>query len=294
MENGRLRVETLGSLRVYAGDREIAVGPPKQRALFAVLALRGDSVVSRDELVDRLWGAAPPATAAGSVHTYLSGLRRVLAGVDGALSSSGAGYLLEIDAARVDARVVERLAARARACRDRSQPLAAVAALDQALACWRPGTVLGGVPGPFAVEHRAWASALRLRLLTERAELLLELGRPSGLADELRGQLAAHPYDERLRALLMTALHRSGRTADALAQYQELRRLLSEDLGIDPSAELQRLNSSILTDNARIVTAPAPAPTPAAAPSGGPRCSGPGRVVRRPGTCRSAAWRRYH
>ena len=88
MENGRLRVETLGSLRVYAGDREIAVGPPKQRALFTVLALRGDSVVSRDELVDRLWGAAPPATAAGSVHTYLSGLRRVLAGVDGALSSS--------------------------------------------------------------------------------------------------------------------------------------------------------------------------------------------------------------
>ena len=251
MENGRLRVETLGPLRVYAGERELAVGPPKQRAVLAVLALSTNSVVSRDDLVDRIWGPAPPATAAGSVHTYLSGLRRALAGLGEPLTGSGTGYLLRLEPARLDVAVVERLAARARADRVRHDPAAAVTAYDEALACWRSGSVLSGLSGPFVAEYRAWASDLRLRLLMERAELLLELGRPATAADGLRAHLPASPYDEQLRALLMTALCRSGRTADALAQYQELRKLLAEDLGIDPSAELQDLNSSILADNAR-------------------------------------------
>ncbi|WP_133259861.1 AfsR/SARP family transcriptional regulator [Streptacidiphilus pinicola] len=250
----RLRVETLGPLRAWAGPTEIALGPPKQRAVFAVLALSEGSLVSRDELVDHLWGPTPPATAVGSVHTYVSGLRRALAGPAGdALVSTGTGYALRLDPDRLDVRAVEQLAARAGSARE-GDPVAAVAACEQALACWRPGAVLGGLPGPFAVEFRAWAADLRLRLLMERAELLLELDRPNGVADELRLHVAAHPYDERLRALLITALHRSGRTADALAQYQDLRRLLAEDLGIDPSAELRELNSSILSENGRIRT----------------------------------------
>ncbi|WP_370218060.1 BTAD domain-containing putative transcriptional regulator [Kitasatospora sp. GAS1066B] len=262
MENGCLSVETLGPLRAHAEGREILLGPPKQRAVFAVLALRTNSVVSRDDLIDYIWGEAPPATAAGSLHTYVSGLRRTLAGLGAPLTSSGSGYALQLDPGRLDIRVVERLAARARTSRAQRDPGAAVGAFDEALAHWHPGSVLSGLPGPFAAEHRTWVADLRLRLLLERAELLLELERPTTVADQLRGHVPDNPYHERLRALLMTALRQSGRTADALAQYHELRKLLAEDLGIDPSAELQSLYSSMLTDTA----GPRSAPTgPAAA-----------------------------
>ncbi|MDH6136874.1 DNA-binding SARP family transcriptional activator/tetratricopeptide (TPR) repeat protein [Kitasatospora sp. MAA4] len=264
MENACLRVETLGPLRAYAEGRELLLGSPKQRAVFAVLALRTNSVVSRDDLIDSIWGESPPATAVGSLHTYVSGLRRALAGLGEPLTSSGAGYTLQLDPGRLDIRVVERLAARARSCRAGRDPGAAVSAFDEALAHWHPGSVLSALPGPFAAEHRTWVSDLRLRLLLERAELLLEIGQPTTVADQLRGHVPENPYHERLRALLMTALRRSGRTADALAQYHDLRKLLAEDLGIDPSAELQALYASILTDNAGPRIAPTRQPTPAA------------------------------
>ncbi|MBF9069554.1 AfsR/SARP family transcriptional regulator [Streptacidiphilus fuscans] len=265
-EEDRLRVETLGPLRAYTGEREVVLGPPKQQAVFAVLALSNSILVTRNDLVDHLWGVTPPATAAGSIHTYVSGLRRALAGAGESLASSATGYSMRLAPDQLDVRVVERLTAQARSDRAR-RPDAALCAYDEALARWRPGPALAGTPGPFADGYRAWAADLRLRLLTERAELLLDLGRPVGLADELRAHVDAHPYDERLRALLMTALSRSGRTADALAQYQDLRRVLADDLGIDPSAELRELNSSILTRNGRLATAAAVAPAAPVAPA---------------------------
>lgn len=278
MENGRLRVETLGPLRAYAGGRELALGPPKQRAVFAVLALRTNSVVSRDDLIDCIWGESSPATAAGSLHTYVSGLRRALAGLGEPLTSSGSGYALQLDPGQLDISVVERLTARARTSRAQQDPAAAVTAFDEALACWRPGSALSGLPGPFAAEHRTWASDQRLRLLMERAELLLELERPASVADQLRSHIADNPYHERLRALLMTALRQSGRTADALAHYHDLRKLLAEDLGIDPSAELQALYSSILTDSAGTRTTPT-RPAARAAPTA---ATGPVRPAQLP------------
>jgi DNA-binding SARP family transcriptional activator/tetratricopeptide (TPR) repeat protein len=280
---GPLTVETLGPLRACAGTRELDLGPPKQRAVFAILALRANGVVSRDELVDRVWGEAPPATAAGSLHTYVSGLRRVLDDPDPPLTSTGAGYSLRLDPERLDLAVVEGLAARARAGRAGGDPAAALTALDEALARWRPGPVLAGLPGPFLAEHRAWASNLRLGLVVERAEVQLSLDRPAVVVGQVLAEVAANPYHERLRGLLMAALHQSGRTADALTQYQELRKLLAQELGIDPSGELQALHASILADNAMPLTdrmrggaaesGPAaatatatPAPAPAAAP----------------------------
>jgi DNA-binding SARP family transcriptional activator len=257
MDDGRLRVETLGPLCAYAEGRELVLGPPKQRAVFAVLALNTNSVVSRDDLIDHIWGGSSPATAAGSLHTYVCGLRRALAGLGEPLTSSGSGYALRLDPDRLDVARVERLAALARANRAKQDPASAVTGYAEALACWRPGSPLSGLLGPFAVEHRAWVSDLRLRLLTERAELLLDLGRPADVVDQLGGQVSAYPFHERLRALLMTALHRAGRTADALGQYQALRRLLAEDLGIGPSTELEALYSSILADVAGTRTTPA-------------------------------------
>jgi len=270
MENARLRVETLGPLRAYADGRELDLGPPKQRAVFAVLALNAGSLVSRDDLVDHLWGESCPATAVGSLHTYVSGLRRALGPLGDSLTSSSSGYALRLDPEALDLRVVERLAARARS--GQGDPASAVTALDDALAHWRPGTVLGGLPGPFADRQRAAAADLRLRLLMERAELLLALARPADAAEQLAAHVAANPYHERLRALLITALDHSGRTADALAQYQDLRRRLAEDLGIDPTAELRALHTSILADDTetREVVPPPAAPEvrPAQLPRG--------------------------
>lgn len=286
MESDCLRVETLGPLRAYAEGRELLLGSPKQRAVFAVLALRTNSVVSRDDLIDCIWGESPPATAAGSLHTYVSGLRRALGGRGEPLTSSGSGYTLQLDPGQLDIRAVELLAARARSSRDQQEPVAAVTAFDEALARWHPGCALSGLPGPFAAEHRTWASDLRLRLLLERAELLLKLEQPATVADQLRIHIPDNPYHEQLRALLMTALRRSGRTADALAQYHDLRKLLADDLGIDPSAELQALyssllnssmlNSSMLTDNADTLArrrhqAAAPATAAAVRPAQLPR-----------------------
>lgn len=262
MDNGRLRVETLGPLRAYVGDRELVLGPPKQRVVFAALALHARSAVSRDSLIDYLWAGSPPATATGSLHTYVSGLRRALAGLGEPLTSSGSGYTLRLDPDLLDVRLVERLAAEARNSHTQQDPAAAVTALDQALACWRPGSPLSGLPGPFAAQHRAWVNELRLRLVMERAELLLELGRPYDAIGQLRDQAAANPLHEQLCALLMTTLRQTGRTADALRQYQDLRKLLAEDLGIDPPAELTALYSSILTDTAGGGITPPEPPAP--------------------------------
>lgn len=263
MNNGRLRVEILGPLRAYIGDRELALGPPKQRVVFAVLALNANRAVSRDHLIDHLWGESPPATATGSLHTYVSGLRRALGELGESLTSSASGYTLALDPDLLDVRLAERLAAQARDNRARHDPAAAVTAFDEALACWHTDAPLSGLPGPFAAQQRAWMTELRLRLVTERAQLLLELGRAGEAIAALQDQAAASPFDEQVCALLMTALRQTGRTADALQQYQELRTLLADELGIDPSAELTELHASILTDTAGGAAAtPKPAPAP--------------------------------
>jgi DNA-binding SARP family transcriptional activator/tetratricopeptide (TPR) repeat protein len=258
--NSRLTVATLGPLRAFAGTQEVVLGPPKQRAVFAILALRANDVVSRDDLVDGVWGESPPATAAGNLHTYMSGLRRALSGVGEPLTSSRTGYVLRLDSGRLDIRVVEQLMGQARESRARRNPAAAAAAYAEALAHWRSGAALSGLPGPFVAGYQTRMSDLRLQVLLEHAEVRLELHEPATVVDRLREHARDNPHHERLRALLMTALRQSNQTADALAQYHDLRKRLADDLGIDPSAELQALYAAILADNA--ATPPA-ASTPA-------------------------------
>lgn len=268
-----LEVQTLGPLRVRIGTREPRLGPPKQQAVLAVLALRGNGFVSRDDLIDALWGEDAPTTAAGSLHTYVSGLRRAL-GRD-ALVSSGPGYALALAPGSLDLASVERLAAAARGERDLD---AAAALLDKALAHWRPGSVLNGVPGPFAERHRRRAADLRLELQMERADLLLELGRTAGLAERLRELVVGAPYHERLRSLLISALHRSGRTADALAEYRDLRRTLAGELGIEPSPPLRALHTAILAREEE--RPPLPRVRPAQLPRGAGRFVGREKPLR--------------
>ncbi|GAA2555226.1 tetratricopeptide repeat protein [Winogradskya consettensis] len=245
----RVRIEGLGPFRAYVDGAEIELGPPKQRATLAVLALSAGTTVSRAELVDGVWGESPPATAAGSLHTYVSGLRRALGPAHELLASDRAGYSLLIsresfDATRAEDQV-ER--ARARAARD---PAGAIAPYEQALANWTGGTLFAGVPGPFVEQARHRLAALRVRSLVE----LTGIATPALLPDvtaRLLAEIPAHPFDERLRTVTMTALHRGGRTADALTQYAELRRLLAADLGISPSAATQAVYSDILAEDRR-------------------------------------------
>ncbi|MEY9928267.1 DNA-binding SARP family transcriptional activator [Catenulispora sp. GP43] len=256
MEDGdRLRVEVLGPLRAFAGGREIALGAPKQRALFAALAMCADTVVARGELIDRIWGEDVPMTAAGNLHTYASGLRRSLSGLGDRLVAGGSGYLLRLDPRALDLNRAEHSAALARSARDRGDRQAAIAALDSALALWRGDRPLEALPGPFAAEQRARLAGMRLRLLVDRTELMIEAGgaRSADLAaaaDELEMHARAHPFDERLRSALMMALHRSGRTADALAQYQMLHRVLAEELGIEPEPSTRAVQMAILAQDA--------------------------------------------
>ncbi|HEY3867643.1 MAG TPA: BTAD domain-containing putative transcriptional regulator [Actinocrinis sp.] len=263
-----IRVEVLGPLRAFAGGREIELGAPKQRAAFAVLALCANTVIPRDELIDRIWGESIPTTAAGSLHTYVSGLRRALAGLcdPGPLSGGSDGYSLRLHPDGLDSTRAQQLSARARSAREAGDPDAAIDALDEALSLWHAGPPLGALPGPFAAQQRARLSAMRLRVLVDRAELLVDAGRSADLAEaaaQLEIEACAHPFDERLHSVLMLALHHSGRTADALGHYLALRRSLAEELGIEPEASTQAVHMAILAQGPpRPVAPPAPAARP--------------------------------
>ena len=289
----QLRVEVLGPLRAFDGGREIGLGAPKQRALFAALAMCADTVLARGELIDRIWGEDVPMTAAGNLHTYVSGLRRSLSGLGDPLVGGSSGYLLRLAPEALDLNRAERLAAQARTARDSGDRQSAIAALDSALALWRGGRPLEALPGPFAGEQRARLASMRLRLLIDRTELMIDADADSddpgagnarsadlaAAADELEVHARAHPFDERLRSALMMALHRSGRTADALAQYQMLHRALTDELGIEPEASTRAVQMAILaqeapTRNSGRIKAlfppspptPAPPPTPTPTP----------------------------
>ena len=260
-----IRVEALGPLRAFAGQREIDLGAPKQRAAFAVLALCANTVVTKDALIDGIWGESVPMTATGNLHTYVSGLRKVFTDLDVPLVGSSAGYLLRLAPEALDVHRAEHLSARARTAREARDVDAAIAALDEALGLWRVGPALGSLPGPFATQQRARLTGMHSRLLVDRAELLIGTGRAADLAesaDQLEAEARANPFDERLRATLMMALHRSGRTADALAHYQSLRRELADHIGIEPDASTRSVHRAILAADAP--TAPVSVAIPSA------------------------------
>ncbi|MET8756996.1 BTAD domain-containing putative transcriptional regulator [Lentzea sp. NPDC004782] len=244
-----LRVSLLGALAATVDGQELTLGPPRQRAVLAVLALRANHVVSRSELIDAVWGDEPPASADNGIHTYVAGLRRLFEpqrasrAPSSVLLSTDAGYLLRLPSGSSD--VAQFRAHLDEAGRLRSQPAEAIAAFDAALGLWR-GIALDGVPGPFAAVERARLAELRLTAVEQRAALMLSVGRETEVAGELTTLVTAHPLRERLHGLLMSALYRGGRQAEALAVYTDLRRLLIEELGIEPGPELRQLHEQLL------------------------------------------------
>ncbi|MET9698884.1 BTAD domain-containing putative transcriptional regulator [Streptomyces sp. NPDC006529] len=257
------RFAVLGPIRAWRGDEALSSGSPQQRALLAALLLRDGRTATAPELIDAIWGEDPPPQALAAIRTYASRLRKVLD--TGLLVSESGGYAIRLgSSAALDlgvARALSTDADKARAAGDR--PLARTL-LNRALDLW-DGEPLAGVPGPYAETERVRLGEWRLQLLETRLDLDLEVGSHAEAVSELTALTAAHPLRERLRELLMLALYRSGRQAEALAVYADTRRLLADELGVDPRPELAALQQRILRADAELARAadPAPAAVPA-------------------------------
>ncbi|MER6945456.1 BTAD domain-containing putative transcriptional regulator [Nonomuraea sp. NPDC000554] len=247
-----LTLRLLGPVAGALDDDEVDLGSPRQQAVLVMLATRAGRVVTMSQLIEGLWGEAPPASAEQSVYTYVAGLRRVLEPGRGRrepstlLIGAAGGYRLQVDPGQVDSRVfAERLDAAGEAGRV-GDHVAALRHLHQALALWR-GPALSGVPGPFAERERARLEELRLTAAEDRADALIRLGRPQEALTGLQDLSRHHPFRERPRELLMLALYGCGRQAEALAVFEETRRLLSEELGVDPGDGLRRAHQLVLS-----------------------------------------------
>ena len=235
-----MEFRVLGPLEVVEDGRTLSLGGVKQRVLLASLLLRANEVVSTDTLIDQLWGESPPATAAKAVQVYVSALRKELG--DGVLVTRSPGYVLNVDHAHFDLAQFEELVGAARG----AEPEVAAEKLREALGLWRGPALADLAYEPFAQTEIARLEELRLTAWEDRVEADLALGRHAELVPELESLVNRHPLRERLRGQLMRALYGSGRQAEALEAYRAARRTLRQELGLEPSPSLQRLERSIL------------------------------------------------
>ena len=252
----------LGPLEADVDGRPVELGGPKQRALLARLLLQPNTVVPAARLVDELWADEPPASAANLVQGYVSGLRKVLGRA--ALETRGAGYAVRVDPGALDlGRFEAQLHAGSRAL-EAGQAAEAADTLARALAEWR-GPALADLADERVVAAAAGRlEELRVLALERRVEADLELGRAAMLVAELEQLVAEHPLRERPRALLMLALYRTGRQAEALDAYRAARETLVGELGLEPGAALADLQAAILRQDPELGAAgsespPAPA-----------------------------------
>jgi predicted ATPase/DNA-binding SARP family transcriptional activator len=240
----------LGPLEVAHDGNVLELPGAKARALLAILLLNPNEAVSTDRLIDELWGADPPDTALNTLQVYVSQLRKVLRAGGGVSSrdllvTKAPGYLLRVESGQLDSEQFEELVAAGRESRAEGKPAAAVEALKRADALWR-GPPLGDAGFESFAQVAGRLEEERLAALEDRFEAELDLGGHVELVAELETMVARHPFREGLRRQLMVALYRAGRQADALAAYQAARQALVEELGIEPSQELQRLEKAIL------------------------------------------------
>jgi DNA-binding SARP family transcriptional activator/class 3 adenylate cyclase len=260
----------LGPLEVLDEGREVALGGSKQRALLAVLVLHANETLSTDRLIEELWGEHQPATAAKTVQVHVSRLRKALAGGGDLIVTRERGYRLELDPDWCDAHRFERLLAQARDELGAERPEDAAASLERALALWRGEPLADLAYEPFAQREVARLADLRVAAAELQIDAKLALGGHAEVIAQLEALIAEHPFRERLRAQLMLALYRSDRQADALQAYQDARRKLVEELGIEPGERLRELERAILAQDpalAWVVPARTPAvPEPAQAP----------------------------
>jgi DNA-binding SARP family transcriptional activator/DNA-binding beta-propeller fold protein YncE len=253
-----LEFRLLGTLE--AGEKDAAqLGSRKERALLAYLILHRNEAVPRAALIDALWPDDPPATAAHALDVYVSRLRKSL-GVDGLLEARGGALQLNVPEDAVDAARFERLVADARRT---TAPVERLAALDEALSLWRGSALADLRDEPFVRPERDRLEEERLAALEERFDTMLTLGRHDEAVGPLQAFVSEQPLRERSRRMLMLALYRAGRQSDALDVYRDFRRLLRDELGLDPSVELRQLEAAILRQDSALSAPPPTAAAPA-------------------------------
>jgi DNA-binding SARP family transcriptional activator len=233
----------LGPLEVLEEGRALELGGAKQRALIALLLLNANRIVARDRLIDALWDERPPETAHKALQVHVSQLRKLLGA--GHVLTRTPGYLLQVEEGALDLQRFQALVAEAK----QAEPREAAAKLREALSLWRDRALADFSYERFAQAEIARLEELRVAALEERFEAELALGLHADVVGELEGLVREHPLRERLRRQLMLALYRSGRQAEALEAFQEGRRVLVEELGIDPSSALRELERAILTQD---------------------------------------------
>jgi DNA-binding SARP family transcriptional activator/streptogramin lyase len=246
----------LGPLEVRDDGRSIVLGAGRQRAVLAVLLLHANEVVSTDRLIDILWGAHPPETAAKVLQNQVSQLRRAIGA--GVIATRAPGYVLTIEPGQVDSHRFEQAVEGAL----RAPAMEGSELLRQALALWRGPAFADFAFEEFAQAEIARLEELRLVALEERIEADATLGRHAELVSELEALVARHPLRERLRAQQMLALYRCGRQAEALDAYRGAREALLGGLGLEPGERLQQLQRAILSHDPALEP-PARVPRPA-------------------------------
>ncbi|MFF3326355.1 BTAD domain-containing putative transcriptional regulator [Streptomyces sp. NPDC002889] len=256
-----LRFRVLGPLQAWRGDNEVPLGSPQQRAVLTALLLKGGPAAV-EELVDAVWGEDPPTGAVPVLRTYISRLRGALEPdrernqAPVVLVSVANGYAVHVHDGAVDLTLFEHQLHEARELNAQGATRAARDLLRTALDRWK-GVPLAGVPGPFADMERSRLAEMRLSATETRVALDLELGGHRDVVPELITLTAAHPLKERLRLLLMLALYRCDRQAEALAVYHDTRHTLIEELGIEPGPALRELHGQLLAADPSLVAPPA-------------------------------------
>ena len=255
----------LGPLEVVVAGRVSRLGSAKLRLTLAALLVNANAVVSADRLVGILWGDEPPATATSRVQSLVYRLRRLLtsepggARPDDVLVTRPPGYLLRVEPGQYDVARFEQLLAEAR--RD-TDPAVSLATLNEALSLWRGPAFAEVAFDDFARTEAARLEELRMTAAEDRVDAKLRLGQHAELVGDLEQSVAANPVRERVRAQLMLALYRSGREVEALQTYQNHRRYLASQLGLEPSGALRRLEEQILQHEPNLDwVAPASGPT---------------------------------
>ena len=262
-----MELGVLGPFRVRVDGHDVALGGHRQGALLAILALRVNEVVSTDRLVDELWAESPPATALHTIQVFVSRLRSALGPAGERLITRSPGYLLELGADETDAARCEHLYDAARSALNVGDPDRAAALLRDARALWRGPPLAEFTYEPFAQATIARLEELRVSCREEAVEAELALGRHAEVVSELEALVREHPLRERPRGQLMLALYRCGRQADALEAYQQARRLMVDELGVEPSPVLRELEHRILDQDESLMLGSRPLPSDSPEPS---------------------------
>ncbi|MFF4160579.1 BTAD domain-containing putative transcriptional regulator [Streptomyces sp. NPDC001678] len=256
-----MRFNLIGPFEIVADDgRTYVPSTPKVCQALALLLTRPNEIVTADSLIQELWGQKPPRSALTTLQTYIYHARRMFVGEELAaagrtlLATRAPGYVIQVDDTEVDIKIFEQLIARGHSELQDGDPESAVHHLNQALGLWR-GPVLSSIPsGDLLAGSIAHLDELRIRALELRIEGQTRLGRQRESIPELRLLVHAYPLNEWFHGQLISALHGSGRRAEALQAYQNLYRILNDELGLEPSPELQRLQREVLNPEPSEVT----------------------------------------